>query len=219
MSINGKIDDKKRDVVREVALAMHRIRDPDKIEPNGDPWLDEARLFVAMMDAYSGKVNPRDAVRTWQPDRAYASTSNGGRGDYVKQLAVPVVGNERVFRCTTTGKSGRTEPAWQLANNATTADGGTLVWTECTAEADAYGKAGQKDEAAKADEAAKVAAAKAEAAKVEADKAVAEADAAKVAAAKAADAKAAAAATLNPGVAPPIGAFPVPPAPGAGAPA
>jgi hypothetical protein len=210
MSVNGKVDDKKRDVVREVALAIHRVRDPDMNEPNGDPWMGDAKLLVAAMDAYNGKVNPRDAVRAWQPDHAYVSTSNGGRGDYVKQITVMAVVNERVFRCTTPGRSGRTEPAWQLAPNATTVDGGTLVWTECTAEADAYGKVGQKDDAAKADEAAKAAAAKAEAAKVEADKAVAEAEAARIKAAEAAAAKAALTPVLiHPSEMPPPSATPV----------
>ena len=39
------------------------------------------------------------------------------------------MGNERVFRCTTAGTSGSSEPAWNLANNATTTSG-TAVFTQ-----------------------------------------------------------------------------------------
>jgi hypothetical protein len=174
------------DAVQAVAEAIHRVKDPDKDDHDGHPWTGDATWFVAALDAYNGKINPRDAVPAWQPKRDYLSMSNDGRGDYVRQRAVPAVGNERVFRCTTSGRSGDSEPAWQLAQNATTVDGGgTLIWTECTAEADAYGKAVQKkDEVAKTAEAAKVAVAKAEAAKAEAVKTEAEAEAAKAAAAK-----------------------------------
>ncbi len=54
-----------------------------------------------------------------------------------RQLATPTVGNERVFRCTTAGTTGGTEPAWTLTNNATTADG-TAVWTQVAGQT-AYG--------------------------------------------------------------------------------
>jgi len=76
------------------------------------------------------------AVAQWTSGHAYVNSSNGGRGDYVRQLATPAVGSERVFRCTTSGTSGGAEPTWTLTHNATTSDN-TVVWTECTgAEAD-----------------------------------------------------------------------------------
>ena len=80
------------------------------------------------------------AVAAWATGNAYVSTSNGGRGDYVRQLAAPAVGSERVFRCTTSGTShATTEPTWVTTKNATTNDN-TVTWTECTGqEADQVG--------------------------------------------------------------------------------
>lgn len=73
------------------------------------------------------------AVPAWTASTVYSSASNGGRGDYVRQLATPAVGSERVFRCTTGGTSGGSEPAWTVTKNATTTDN-TVVWTECTGQ-------------------------------------------------------------------------------------
>jgi len=74
------------------------------------------------------------AVAQWAATHAYVSTSNGGRGDYVRQLAAPAAGSERVFRCTTSGTSLGAEPAWVLTRNATTTESGGPVWTECTGQ-------------------------------------------------------------------------------------
>lgn len=63
------------------------------------------------------------AVTAWAASTAYTV------GQYRRQLATPAVGNERVFRCTTAGTSGGTEPTWTLTNNGTTNDG-TVVWTQ-----------------------------------------------------------------------------------------
>lgn len=74
------------------------------------------------------------AVPVWAVGTAYSAASNGGRGDYVRQLAAPAAGSERVFRCTTGGTShASTEPTWTLTKNGTTADN-TVVWTECTGQ-------------------------------------------------------------------------------------
>lgn len=54
-------------------------------------------------------------------------------GQYRRQLATPTVGSERVFRCTTAGSSGASEPTWNTSNNATTNDG-TAVWTSITGQ-------------------------------------------------------------------------------------
>ena len=86
-----------------------------------------------MANLYIGSVQYA-AVAAWAANTAYVSTSNGGRGDYVRQLAAPAVNSERVFRCTTSGTSHlTTEPTWTLTKNATTADN-TVVWTECTGQ-------------------------------------------------------------------------------------
>lgn len=55
-------------------------------------------------------------------------------GDIVRQLAVPTVGNERCFRCTTGGTSGGTEAAWALGNGSTTTQG-TAIFTGDTGAA------------------------------------------------------------------------------------
>lgn len=68
------------------------------------------------------------AVVAWAASTAYSV------GDLRRQLATPAFGNERVFRCTTAGTSGGSEPAWSLTKNSTTADG-TAVWTEVTGNA------------------------------------------------------------------------------------
>lgn len=73
------------------------------------------------------------AVATWAAATAYLSTANGGRGDYVRQLAAPGAANERVFRCTVSGTTAATEPVWVLTQNATTTDN-TATWTECTGQ-------------------------------------------------------------------------------------
>lgn len=74
------------------------------------------------------------AVATWAASTAYTSTANGGRGSYVRQLATPATGSERVFRCTTSGTSLASEPTWTLTKNGTTTESGGPVWTECTGQ-------------------------------------------------------------------------------------
>lgn len=74
------------------------------------------------------------AVAQWTALTPYVSTANGGRGDYVRQLAAPAVGSERVFRCTVSGTSLAAEPAWNLTKNATTAEAAGPTWTECTGQ-------------------------------------------------------------------------------------
>lgn len=66
------------------------------------------------------------AVTQWAATTAY------NVGDLRRQLAAPTVGQERVFRCTTAGTSGGSEPApWTLTVGGTTNDN-TAVWTEVT---------------------------------------------------------------------------------------
>ena len=63
------------------------------------------------------------AVPQWAASTVYSV------GDFVRQLAAPAAGSERVFRCTTAGTSGASEPTWNLANNATTVSG-TATFTQ-----------------------------------------------------------------------------------------
>ncbi|MDE2097527.1 MAG: hypothetical protein KGL39_09800 [Patescibacteria group bacterium] len=89
-----------------------------------------ANIYVNYGD---GSTTGYYAVAKFAINTAYSSTSNGGRGDYIRQLTTPSVGNERVFRCTTSGTSGASEPSWTLTKNGTTTSG-TVVFTECTGQ-------------------------------------------------------------------------------------
>lgn len=62
----------------------------------------------------------------------WAAATSYSLGQYIRQLATPTYGNDRIFKCTTAGISAAvTEPTWNKADGATTADGvGTLVWTQ-----------------------------------------------------------------------------------------
>ena len=67
----------------------------------------------------------------WTAVAAWTAVTSYNSGDYVRQLATPTVGNERVWKCTTAGISGAAEPSWTLTEGSTTNDG-TAVWTEVT---------------------------------------------------------------------------------------
>lgn len=63
------------------------------------------------------------AITQWAAGTVYSL------GQYRRQLAAPGAGNERVFKVTTAGTSGGSEPVWNKNDNATTADN-TVVWTQ-----------------------------------------------------------------------------------------
>jgi hypothetical protein len=65
----------------------------------------------------------------WTAVAQYANGHAYTLGQYIRQLAAPTFGNERVFKCTTAGTSGGSEPAWNLGNSATTT-AGTAVFTQ-----------------------------------------------------------------------------------------
>ncbi|MFZ3046498.1 MAG: hypothetical protein WA151_11330 [Desulfatirhabdiaceae bacterium] len=67
----------------------------------------------------------------WTACTAWAALTSYNVGDLRRQLAIPTVGDERVFRCTTAGISGAAEPSWTLTEGGTT-DDATAVWTEVT---------------------------------------------------------------------------------------
>lgn len=77
-----------------------------------------------MADLFVGSTK-WTAVTAWAASTAYSV------GDLRRQLATPTVGDERVFRCTTAGTSGGTEPTWTITSGGTTADN-TAAWTEVT---------------------------------------------------------------------------------------
>lgn len=63
------------------------------------------------------------AVAQWSASHVYSL------GDYVRQLTSPAYGNECVFKVTTAGTSGASEPSWSTGNGVTTTDN-TVTWTE-----------------------------------------------------------------------------------------
>lgn len=65
----------------------------------------------------------------WAAVTPWAAGATVALGVYRRQLATPAVGNERVFKCTTAGTTGGTEPSWSLGDNATTTDN-TAHWTQ-----------------------------------------------------------------------------------------
>ena len=67
------------------------------------------------------------AVAQWAASHAYSL------GNYVRQLAAPGAGSERVFKCTTAGTSGGSEPAWSVGPNNFTTDS-TVQWKSITGQ-------------------------------------------------------------------------------------
>ena len=63
--------------------------------------------------------------------RGYSSTVRSAvvtTGDTV----IPTTPNGHMYRCSTGGTCGSGEPSWNTGSGSTTADGGTVVWTEMT---------------------------------------------------------------------------------------
>jgi hypothetical protein len=52
-------------------------------------------------------------------------------------ICIPATPNGRMYRCTTAGTTGAGEPTWSTVAGGTTADGGTVVWTEMTPDLEA----------------------------------------------------------------------------------
>jgi hypothetical protein len=63
--------------------------------------------------------------------RATAGVSPRSTAVTVGQTTVPATHNGRMYRCSTAGTTGGSEPTWTTTDNATTTDG-TAVWTEMT---------------------------------------------------------------------------------------
>ncbi|MBC2668768.1 hypothetical protein ACFOON_15120 [Novosphingobium piscinae] len=68
--------------------------------------------------------------------RATAGVSPRSTAVTVGQTTVPATSNGRMYRCTTAGTTGASEPTWGTTNGGTTSDG-TAVWTEMTPDFDA----------------------------------------------------------------------------------
>lgn len=79
-----------------------------------------------------------DGIVMWAAGTGYVSTTNSGNGDFSRPTDPVGTGHQsidaapQIWRCTTSGTSGGTEPAWNYTAGSTTSDG-SVVWTECTA--------------------------------------------------------------------------------------
>lgn len=69
----------------------------------------------------------------WAAVPQFAISTAYSLGQYVRQLATPAFGNERVFKVTTAGTSAGSEPSWGLTNNATTTSG-SVTFTNITGQ-------------------------------------------------------------------------------------
>lgn len=67
----------------------------------------------------------------WSAVASWPASTAVTLGQYYRQLATPAVDSERVWKVTTAGTTGGTEPAWNLTAGTTTTSG-TAVFTECT---------------------------------------------------------------------------------------
>lgn len=65
----------------------------------------------------------------WNAVAQFAVSTAYTVGAYIRPLAAPTVVNRRVFKCTTAGTSGATEPTWNQNDGATTTSG-TAVFTQ-----------------------------------------------------------------------------------------
>ena len=87
-------------------------------------WLEhlfKGTAYTAPSNIYVGlHVAP-----TWQPSTSYSV------GQYVIPTTYNSSGPKRLYRCTTAGTSGSSEPTWPTTDGGTVSDG-TVEWTEAT---------------------------------------------------------------------------------------
>ena len=82
---------------------------------------------------------------SWTPPTAYlfsliratAGVSPRSTAVTLGQTTVPATHNGRMYRCSTAGTTGASEPTWPTTDNGTVTDG-TAVWTEMTTDFKTY---------------------------------------------------------------------------------
>lgn len=87
----------------------------------GIPWTPPTAYLFSLIRATAG-ISPRSTAVT------------------LGQTTVPLAHNGRMYRCSTAGTTGASEPTWPTTDNGTVTDG-TAVWTEMTTDFKTYSSA------------------------------------------------------------------------------
>jgi hypothetical protein len=90
---------------------------PFVVNKTHDAWY-RGQSFTPPANLYFGLILGKGA---WAATTAYS----------VGDLVIPTVGNGRIYRCTTAGTSGSSQPTWPTTRGGTVSDGGA-VWTEAS---------------------------------------------------------------------------------------
>jgi hypothetical protein len=95
------------------------------------PTLGATQQWAAFLLSFKGTTSPAG----WSGITAWAASTSKVCGNLVRQLALPTVGNERVFVCIAstsgTGQTNSSEPAWTVTRGAKNTDN-TVTWQEAT---------------------------------------------------------------------------------------
>lgn len=86
---------------------------------------------------YRGQAFTPPANHFFSLIRATAGVSPRSTAVTVGQTTVPNTSNGRMYRCSTGGTTGGSEPTWGTVEGGTTTDG-TAVWTEMTPDFESY---------------------------------------------------------------------------------
>ena len=119
------VGENRRELFRD-ALWLHPGQAPPRVH------YEATYTAGYLMPGQLGHINivpaPDHHVKVWQTARAYAVDESHAYGDASGGWVLPTAPNGAVFEVTVAGTTGGSEPAWDAAIGATTADG-TVTWT------------------------------------------------------------------------------------------